>query len=241
MIIQHNMSADYADRMHGENQQRMNGLTKQLSSGYRLTNTKVDAAGATIAQGMRSQIRGLTQASDNAQDGVLLLDVAEGAGKEIQSMLHRLRELAVQAADDVNTSTERANIQEETDTIISEIDRIADETEYNTKKLIDGSLATTGHELKLQVGANSDQNIEILISSLRKTALGLDSIKMGSHAEADTMVDYAKESILGKSIVAMITQANVRPQNVVSLLNSDGSTSGQGQQKQTTSSRAEAS
>ncbi|TRY21929.1 flagellin, partial [Geobacillus sp. LEMMJ02] len=133
---------------------------ERLSSGYRINRAGDDAAGLAISEKMRGQIRGLEQATRNAQDGISLIQTAEGALNETHSILQRMRELAVQAANDTNTATDRANLQAEVDQLVTEIDCIAQNTEFNTTKLLDGN-ATVTAGLKFQIGANKGQSITL--------------------------------------------------------------------------------
>ena len=139
MIIQHNMQAANANRMLGTIVTSQSKSTEKLSSGYRINRAGDDAAGLAISEKMRGQIRGLNKASDNAQDGISMIQTAEGALTETHSIIQRMRELAVQAANDTNTDDDRTQIQNEIDQLTQEVDRIATTTEFNTKKLLDGS------------------------------------------------------------------------------------------------------
>ena len=139
LIVQHNMTALNANRMLGITTDAQAKSTEKLSSGYRINRAADDAAGLAISEKMRGQIRGLEQASANAQDGISLIQTAEGALTETHSILQRMRELAVQAASDSNTDDDRTQIQNEIDQLTQEVDRIATTTEFNTKKLLDGS------------------------------------------------------------------------------------------------------
>lgn len=141
MIIKHNMQSQNASRNYkcvGEKQAKS---AEKMSTGYRINRAADDAAGLTISEGMRAMIRGLSKASNNAQDGISLLQTAEGALGETQSLIQRMRELSVQAANDTNTAADRDAIQKELGALIDEVDRIAQNTEFNTKKLLDGNLA----------------------------------------------------------------------------------------------------
>jgi flagellin len=139
MVVQHNMSALNANRMLGNVNSLQSKSTEKLSSGYKINRAGDNAAGLAISEKMRGQIRGLNQASANAQDGISLIQTAEGALTETHSILQRMRELAVQATSDTNTDDDRTQIQNEIDQLTSEVDRIANTTEFNTKKLLDGS------------------------------------------------------------------------------------------------------
>ena len=140
MIVQHNMTAMNTNRQLGVATKGLSSSTEKLSSGYKINRAADDAAGLAISEKMRSQIRGLNQASSNAQDGISLIQTAEGALQESHSILQRMRELAVQAANGTETDDDRGNIQDEISQLQSELDRISTDTEFNTMKLLDGSL-----------------------------------------------------------------------------------------------------
>ena len=167
MVVQHNMTAMNANRQLGITTSAQAKSSEKLSSGYRINRAGDDAAGLTISEKMRSQIRGLNKASDNAQDGVSLIQVAEGALSETHSILQRMNELATQAANDTNTTADRNAIQSEINQLTSEIDRIQSPTQFNTMNLIDGSY--TGKNL--QVGSLSGQAILISIENMNATSL----------------------------------------------------------------------
>ncbi len=140
MIVQHNMTAANTNRQLGIATGTLAKSTEKLSSGYRINRAADDAAGLAISEKMRSQIRGLNQASANAQDGISLIQTAEGALQESHSILQRMRELVIQAANGTETDDDRGNIQDEIKQLQSELDRISTDTEFNTMKLLDGSL-----------------------------------------------------------------------------------------------------
>ena len=146
MIVQHNMTAMNANRQLGISTSALAKSTEKLSSGYRINRAADDAAGLAISEKMRSQIRGLDQASTNASDGISMIQTAEGALNESHSILQRMRELCVQAANGTETDEDRGNIQDEIEQLQEELDRIASDTEFNEMKLLDGSLsaATSG-------------------------------------------------------------------------------------------------
>ena len=187
MIIQHNMAAANTNRQLGITTGRLAKSTEKLSSGYKINRAGDNAAGLTISEKMRAQIRGLEQASTNAQDGISLIQTAEGALNETQAILQRMRELAVQAANDTNVSTDRQAIQKELDALTAEVDRIADQTEFNKQKLLDGTFTNAN----LQVGANEDQKITFSIASMKKDSSGLDidgKVKVDNHGEAEETI-----------------------------------------------------
>jgi len=167
MVVQHNMTAMNANRQLGITTSAQAKSSEKLSSGYKINRAGDDAAGLTISEKMRSQIRGLNKASDNAQDGVSLIQVAEGALSETHSILQRMNELATQAANDTNTTADRNAIQSEINQLTSEIDRIQSTTQFNTMNLIDGSYTAKN----LQVGSLSGQAILVSIENMNATSL----------------------------------------------------------------------
>lgn len=169
MIVQHNMTALNANRQLGITNSNLAKSSEKLASGYRVNRAADDAAGLSISEKMRGQIRGLNQASSNAQDGVSLIQTAEGALNEIHSVIQRMRELTVQASNDTYVSTDRKAIAKELSALTQEIDRIASQTEFNTMKLLDGSFTGKG----LQVGANASQIIKFSISKMTAAGLGI--------------------------------------------------------------------
>jgi flagellin len=159
---------------------------EKLSSGYRINRAGDDAAGLKISEKMRSQIRGLNKASSNAEDGVSLIQTAEGALNEAHSILQRMNELAVQGANDTNETIDRDAINEELDALTEELDRISSTTQFNKQNLLDGSFT----DKNLQVGANSNQKISISIDSMNATALGLTGKSVTTKYAAQTGIKY---------------------------------------------------
>lgn len=168
MRINNNIMAMNAHRQLAVNQTAGSKSMERLSSGFRINRAGDDAAGLAISEKMRGQIRGLKQASRNAQDGISLIQTAEGALNETHAILQRMRELATQAATDTNTLTDRKEIQKEINQLLDEIDRIGNNTEFNTQNLLDGTYANK----KIHIGANETQNMDIDISDMRTAALG---------------------------------------------------------------------
>lgn len=175
MIIQHNMQAMNTNRQLGITGGRLAKSTEKLSSGYKINRAGDNAAGLTISEKMRGQIRGLEQASVNAQDGISLIQTAEGALNETQAILQRMRELTVQAANDTNVTADREAIKKELSALTDEVDRIASQTEFNTMKLLDGTFSGKN----LQVGANSGQNIGLSINAMDASALSIKGVASG--------------------------------------------------------------
>lgn len=169
MIVQHNMTALNANRQLGITNTNLAKSTEKLSSGYRVNRAADDAAGLSISEKMRGQIRGLNQASTNAQDGTSLIQTAEGALSEIHSVLQRMRELSVQASNDTYVTADREAIALEVRALTSEIDRISQQTEFNTMALLSGGFSNK----QLQVGANSLQTITFSIDEMSAAGIGI--------------------------------------------------------------------
>jgi flagellin len=183
MRINHNIAALNTYRQLSVNTSSGSKSLEKLSSGLRINRAGDDAAGLAISEKMRGQIRGLDQASRNAQDGISLIQTAEGALNETHSILQRMRELAVQAATDTNTAEDRKKIQAEVDQLAKEITRISNTTEFNTKNLLAGGLRTTFH-----IGANQGQNVTMTISAMDAFTLGVADSKVvaGAFTAGDT-------------------------------------------------------
>ena len=169
MIVQHNMSAMNANRMLGITNSSLAKSTEKLSSGYKINRAADDAAGLSISEKMRSQIRGLNKASDNAQDGISLIQTAEGALNESHSILQRMRELSVQASNGTETDDDREAVQKEISQLQDELTRISSTTEFNTMKLLDGSLGGGSSATGIKVDA-SVSNAALANSALKTTA-----------------------------------------------------------------------
>ena len=180
MVVQHNLTAMNANRQLGITTGAQAKSSEKLSSGYKINRAGDDAAGLTISEKMRSQIRGLNKASDNAQDGVSLIQVAEGALNETHSILQRMNELATQAANDTNTTADRTAIQKELDQLTSEVDRIQSTTQFNTMNLLDGNFT----KKCLQVGSLSGQSITVSITKMGSTELKVNALTVSSFTKA---------------------------------------------------------
>ena len=193
MVVQHNMSAMNANRQLGITTGAQAKSTEKLSSGYRINRAGDDAAGLTISEKMRSQVRGLNKASTNAQDGVSLIQTAEGALNEAHSILQRMNELATQAANDTNTTSDRSAIKEELNALSSEITRISSSTQFNTMNLIDGKF--TGKNL--QIGALNGQGIKISIDAMDASALGVSvgALKVSTFSAAGVTMSTIQQAI----------------------------------------------
>ncbi|NMC31980.1 MAG: flagellin [Veillonellaceae bacterium] len=174
MIINHNIAAMNTYNKLSANNAATSKSLEKLSSGLRINRAGDDAAGLAISEKMRAQIRGLDQASNNAQDGISLIQTAEGALTETHSILQRMRELAVQSANDTNTNADRTEIQKEVDELAKEVTRIANDTEFNTQKLVNGAISDSGlGSMKFHIGANADQNITLSVAAMDAKSLGV--------------------------------------------------------------------
>jgi flagellin len=167
MRINHNIAAINTYNKLSSNSAATQGSLEKLSSGLKINKAGDDAAGLAISEKMRGQIRGLDMASKNAQDGISLIQTAEGALNETHSILQRMRELSVQSASDSNNNNDRAELQKEVDQLASEITRISTDTEFNTKKLINGEAT----DLTFHIGANEGQDINLSINDMSSGAL----------------------------------------------------------------------
>ncbi len=172
MIINHNISAINTHRQMGANNNAVSKSLEKLSSGFQINRAGDDAAGLAISEKMRAQIRGLDMAQKNAQDGISLIQTAEGALQETHSILQRMRELAVQSASDTNESeVDRAAMQAELEQLVAEINQTAERTEFNTQRLIDGSF----NNKVFHIGANQGQNINVNIAGMDANGIGLNA------------------------------------------------------------------
>ena len=191
MVVQHNLSAMNTNRQMGIVTDSLQKSTEKLSSGYKINRAADDAAGLSISEKMRAQIRGLDKASDNAQDGISLIQVAEGALNETHSILQRMNELATQAANDTNTSTDRTAIKAEIDQLTSEINRIQSTTQFNTQNLLDGKFTSKN----LQVGSLKGQVIQISISNMNASTLGVSGLTVSANGTAGTAMSKIQAAI----------------------------------------------
>jgi flagellin len=192
------MTAANANRMLGVTTGNQAKATEKLSSGYKINRAADDAAGLTISEKMRSQIRGLTQASANAQDGVSCVQTAEGALNEVEDMLQRMNELAVKAKNDTNMTADRDAIQSEINALSTEIDRVKSSTQFNNQNLLDGTFSSGK---SLQVGANSANTITIKISAMGASSIGVNTTKVNvaNVSSAGAAIDNIKYAIASVS------------------------------------------
>jgi flagellin len=274
MIINHNITALFSSRQLFETGMQLDKSMEKLSSGLRINKAGDDASGLAVSEKMRSQIRGLLQAQRNAMDGISFIQTAEGALNEVHNVLHRQRELAIQAANGIYGVEDRGMIQVEVEQLTDEINRIATQTEFNKRVMLTGGFSESGAgRLVLHVGANRDQTISVNVSSMTPEALGVKGLSistpenanallgkvdgavmivakqradlgavqnrlestvrnLGVSAEniqaaesrirdadmAKQMVNYVRNQILTRSGTAMLAQANLKSQSVLSLL-----------------------
>ena len=186
----HNLSAANTNRQLGITTNGLQKSTEKLSSGYKINRAADDAAGLSISEKMRNQIRGLNKASDNAQDGISLVQTAEGALNEVHSMLQRMSELAVQAANDTNQTVDKNALEAEVTQLQTEIKRVGSTTQFNKMNILDGTFTAKN----LQVGANANQTISVSISALA----GVTSEALATHvsgAAAQSAITSIQSSI----------------------------------------------
>lgn len=279
MVINHSLSSMFASRLENINANNLQKSMEKLSSGERINRAGDDAANLAVSEKMRSQIRGLNQASKNVENGVSFIQTTEGYLQETTNVLQRIRELSVQASNGIYTAEDRAQLQVEVSQLVSELDRISSQSQFNGLNLLSGRFAT--EPISFQIGANMDQKIEAYISTMTAQALGLKgmqgdsdfvisvedsdmaNITIGAVDEAlkrvnrqradlgayqnrmemakkgvdvaaenltaaeskirDTdyateMVNFTKNQILQQVSTAMLSQANLQAENVLSLL-----------------------
>ncbi|MBE5923069.1 MAG: flagellin [Lachnospiraceae bacterium] len=187
MVVQHNMQAVNANRMLGGNVKAVAKNTEKLSSGYKVNRAADDAAGLSISEKMRNQIRGINQAVSNSEDGQYLIQTAEGNMNEIHSILQRMGELANKAANDVNATEDRTSISDELKQLSSEIDSISKKAQFNGTYLLNGGMSAGKY---LQVGANAGENMKISIAKMDATQLSVNAAKLSvtSHTKASSVM-----------------------------------------------------
>ena len=181
MVVQHNLRAMNANRMLGITQGSLSKSAEKLSSGYKVNRAADDAAGLSISEKMRKQIRGLSQASLNAEDGISAVQTAEGALTEVHDMLQRMNELAVKASNGTNAISDRQTIQDEVDQLLTEIDRVSETTKFNETYLLKGgkdtkTVTVDAHDAGIE--GTLTQNTTKATFTMDKLSLG-DTIKIG--------------------------------------------------------------
>ena len=196
MVVQHNLTAMNSNRMLGLTTSSQAKSTEKLSSGYRVNRAADDAAGLAISEKMRRQIKGLTQASRNAQDGISCVQTAEGALTEVHSMLQRMNELSIKAANGTNTKADREAVAQELSALVVEIDRVSTSTQFNTQNLLNGEF--TGKKLQVGAASGTAYEIDIHISKMNASSIGIvaNDIKVGDSTGA-----------AAKTLIAKVTKA----------------------------------
>lgn len=218
MIINHNMMADNAHRFMGVNSSGMGKNVEKLSSGMKINRAADDAAGLFISEKMRSQVRGLNQASQNSLDGISAVQTAEGALDEVHAMLQRMRELAVKAGNTTLQSSDVQAIQDEISQLTSEIDQVAKTTQFNKTTLLNGDFKNK----LLQVGANAGQTLALSISAMTAEGLGLsgDSIKVGKgDAKKITAADNKAATTVLKAVDKAIASVSTQRSSLGAIQN----------------------
>jgi flagellin len=196
MIINHNISAMFANRMLGNTTAKVSDNIEKLSSGLRITKGADDASGLAVSEKLRSQVRGLNQAERNIQNGVSFVQTTESYLQETQDILHRLRELSVQAANGVYSDEDRMQIQVEVSQLVDEINRIASHAQFNGMNMLTGRFSTEGDAVMLfQLGANMDQNERVYIGAMTTEALGLTGVQGATDSISISTPEQANRTI----------------------------------------------
>ena len=188
LSVYNNVEAQNAHRLLSNTGTQLNKSMERLSSGLRINRAADDAAGLAVSEGMRSQIRGMNVASRNAQDGVSMVQVADGALGNVGDMLQRVRDLAVQASNGTLTDAQRKNLDTEVQQVLTEIGKTGTATEFNGLKILAGSVATAASAVTLQVGANASQNIAFTIGTVSASDLGISGIAVSTAASATAAI-----------------------------------------------------
>jgi flagellin len=196
MIINHNISAMFANRMLAAQSQKVDGSIEKLSSGMRINKAADDASGLAVSEKLRSQIRGLNQAERNIQSGVSFIQATEGYLQETQDILHRLRELSVQAANGVYSNEDRMQIQVEVSQLIDEVNRIASHAQFNGMNMLTGRFSPEGAAtMQFQIGANMDQNERVYIATMTAESLGLQGVQGSTNAVSISTPEQANLTV----------------------------------------------
>jgi flagellin len=196
MIINHNVSAMFANRMLGKATQRIDSNIEKLSSGMRITKAADDASGLAVSEKLRGQIRGLNQAERNIQSGVSFIQTTEGYLQETQDILHRVRELSVQAANGIYTDEDRMQIQVEVSQLVDEVNRIASHAQFNGMNMLTGGFSQNSDRvMQFQVGANMDQNERIFIGTMTAASLGIQGTQGGTGTVSISTPEQANRTV----------------------------------------------
>ena len=192
IVVNTNIGSLNAQRSLAESSRELSTAMERLSSGKKINSAADDAAGFAIAERMTAQVRGLNMATKNANDGLAMLATIENATNDVTDMLQRVRELAVQASNDTNSSTDREYLQKEVDSLLNEINRVASQTVYNDQVVLDGT-----HTGQLQVGTDNGQNITFNIKSIDTDTLGLTGVSTDAATEATNAAAGGTPALVG--------------------------------------------
>jgi flagellin len=196
MVINHNISSIFADRSLGITQNALNVNIEKLSSGLRINKAADDASGLAVSEKLRSQIRGLNQADNNLQNGVSFIQTAEGYLQETQDILHRLRDLSIQSANGIYTDEDREQIQVEVSQLVDEVGRIASQAQFNSITLLTGAFGRESETvMRIQVGANQNQNERMYIENMSSEALGVQNLRLTTADEANQAIDTLDKAL----------------------------------------------
>ena len=198
MIINHNMSAQFAQRQLSQNASTVQNNVEKLSSGQRINRAGDDASGLAVSEKLRSQVRGLNQAERNIQNAVSFIQTTEGYMQETQDILHRLRELAVQSANGIYTAEDRMQIQVEVSQMVDEVNRIASHAQFNGMNMLTGAFAqdsATNRIMQFQVGANMDQSERVFVGTMTAESLGLQNAQGEQGTVSISTPDAANQAI----------------------------------------------
>lgn len=208
MIINHNLSAAYSSRVLGERTNAVQKNIQALSSGMRINSGGDDASGLAVSEKLRSQVRGLNQASQNVQNGVSFIQTTEGYLEETTNILQRVRELAVQSANGIYTAEDRMQIQVEVSQLVAEVNRVASHAQFNGLNLLTGRFGrdSTSAKMIFQVGANMDQNVQAFVGTMTAQALGLQNAQGTTGIISISSPDLAN-TVLGQ-VDSALTKVN---------------------------------
>ncbi|MBF0187060.1 MAG: flagellin FliC [Magnetococcales bacterium] len=206
LTINSNIAAMVAQRHLQGSTRSLNKTFQRLASGLRVNGSTDDAAGLSIATGLTAQVRGMNQAIRNTNDAISLIQVAEGAMDETQTALQRIRELAIQAANDTYTTSDRSDIWDEVNDLVSEINRIATSTKFNSKMLLNGAYSTSSSGLRFQVGAEAGQTIRLTVDTVESSAIGMVSTDVWSVGTMEVAGNFSAQQ-KANSIVIMVDSA----------------------------------
>lgn len=217
MVINFNQAAAFSSRMEGINTGNVLKTSKELSSGMKINSAADDASGLAVSEKMRSQIRGLNQASRNVMNGVSMLQTAEGYMQSTTDILQRIRELAVQSANGIYSDEDRAMLQTEVEQLVSEVDRISQTAEFNGMTLLSGRFAEDG--IKLQVGANTDQNFTVKLGDMSATALGLKGAGQDGTEQSISLSDPESANMALATVDEALKTVNINRADIGASMN----------------------